>query len=93
MGKAQHESVTTQTRFSKWSLLPFKSFSCVTNFFFFSGVGESRDVKSSRALGCGVEGIGLLKAESMCGVYPVKKSPFPIVFRAGTGLLGCVQGV
>lgn len=40
-------------------------------FLFFSDVGESRDVKSSRALGCSVEGIGLLTAELMCGAYPV----------------------
>lgn len=81
MGKAQHESVTTQTRFSKWSLLPFKSFSYGMRFYFFSDVGESGDGKSSRALGWSVEGIGLLTAEPMCRPYPVKKIPFSHGFQ------------
>lgn len=48
------------------------------SFYFFSDVGESRDGKSSRALGWSVEGIGLLTAEPMCRPYPIKKNPlFP----------------
>lgn len=62
MGKAQHESVTTQTRFLKMVIIALQILQLCYEFFYFfifySDVGESWDVKSSRVLGWSVEGIG-----------------------------------